>query len=201
MSIVKFLFNTILYLATALLIVIAVAVTGVRYYPNFSDIVERKIETRLGDILNADIAIESLDVHRRDMPPRIVAQNVTITNRADPGQSWSIKKALLGINVTASILSRSLRVKEVGLEGLDISIHRDRSGDFHINQLFLVPQGSVQSSNASAYNKVHLHLLDSNLHWRDEISDIDYLFKQIDIAIDPTFNGYHIYLAGNLPAK
>ena len=201
MGIVKFLFNTILYLATALLILIAIVVSAVRYYPNISDIVERKIETRLGDILNADIVIESLDIHRRDMPPRIIAQNVTITNRDNPEQSWSIKKALVGINVTGSLLSGALRVKEVGLEGLDISVHRDRAGDFHINQLFLVPQSSVQSSGAGAYNNVHLHLLDTNLRWRDEITDVDYLFEQIDIAIDPNFRGYHIYLAGNLPAK
>ena len=203
MSAIKFLLNTILYFATAILILIAIAVTAVRYYPNISDIVEGKIETRLGDILNADVVIESLDIHRRDMPPRIIANNVTITNRANPKQSWNIKKALLGINVTRSLLSGSLRVNEVGLEGLDIAVHRDRSGDFHINQLFLVPQDTMQGSSAGAgaYNKVHLRLLDTNLHWRDEIADIDYLFEQINIDINPSFGGFHIYLAGNLPAK
>ena len=92
-AILKFLANSALYLFTALLILIAVGVTTVRYYPNISDLVEEKIEDRLGAILNADIVIESLDIYRREMPPKVIAQNVTITDRANPEQSWSIKKA------------------------------------------------------------------------------------------------------------
>lgn len=200
-GIFKFLVNSVLYLLAALLVLIAIGVTTVRYYPNISDLVEEKIEDRLGTILNADIVIESLDIHRREMPPKVIAQNVTITDRANPEQSWSIKKALLGIDVTASLLSGTLRVKEVGLEGMDISIHRDRSGDIHINQVFLLPENAMQGSGAGAYANTHLRLLDSSIRWQDEISDIDYLFEHIDIAIDPNAQGYHVYLAGNLPEK
>lgn len=184
-----------------LLVIIAIGVTAVRYYPNISDIAEAKIEDRLGDVLNADIVIESLDIHRREMPPKIVAQNVTITDRSNPEQSWSIKKALLGIDVIGSLWSRTLRVKEVGLEGMDISIHRDRSGGVHINQVFMLPQNAMQSTESGAYTNTHLRLIDANLRWQDEISDIDYFFEHIDISVDPTTRGYRVYLAGNLPEK
>ncbi len=200
-SVLKFFANTILYLFTALLVIIAISVTAVRYYPDISDIVEQKIEDRLGNILNSDIVIESLDIYRREMPPKIIAQNVTITNRSDPSQSWSIKKALVGIDVIGSVFSRTLRVKEVGLEGMNIAIHRDRAGDVHINQVFLLPVNAMQASGSGAYSDTHLRLLDANLHWQDEISEIDYLFENIDIAIDPTARGYRVYLAGNLPEK
>ena len=168
-SLLKIFANTALYIFTVLLILIAISVTAVRYYPNISDIVEEKIEVRLGDILNADIVIESLDIHRREMPPKIIAQNVTITDRSNPEQSWSIKKALIGIDVAGSLLSRTLRVKEVGLEGMDISIHRDRSGDVHINQVFLLPENAMQGSGSGAYTNTHLRLIDSSVRWQDEI--------------------------------
>ena len=199
-GIAKFIANTVLYLITALLIVIAISVSAVRYYPNFSDLAEREIENRLGDILNADITIESLDIYRRQVPPRVIAQNVTITDRSNPQQSWKIKKALLGVDVTGSLLSRSLRVKEVGLEGMDISIRRDRAGDLHINQVFLLPREAMRSSGSSNYGDVHLRLLDSNLHWQDEISDVDYQFERINIAINPISRGYAVHLEGDLPA-
>ena len=200
-NVLKHFANTILYLFTAVLVIIAISISAVRYYPNISDIVEQKIEVRLGSILNSDIVIESLDIYRREMPPKIIAQNVTITNRSDPTQSWSIKKVLLGIDVIGSIFSRTLRVREVGLEGMDIAIHRDRAGDVHINQVFLLPGNAMQSTGSESYSKTHLRLLDAKVRWRDEISDIDYMFEHIDIAIDPTKRGYRVYLAGNLPEQ
>ena len=200
-SIIKFFANTALYLFTLLLVIIAVGVTAVRYYPNISDIVEEKIEVRLGDILNSDIVIESLDIYRREMPPKIVAQNVTITDRSNPSRSWSIKKALLGIDVIGSLWSRTLRVKEVGLEGMDIAIHRGRDGQVQINQVFMLPENPMRNTGSGAYTDTHLRLLNANLRWRDEISDIDYYFEHIDIAIDPSAGGYRVYLAGNLPEK
>ena len=201
LSVLKFLANTVLYLCTIVLVLVAIGTTAIRYYPNISDIVEQKIEDRLGNILNADIVIESLDIHRREMPPKIIAENVTITDRSNPDQSWTIKKALLAIDVFGSIFSRTLRVEEVGLQGMNIAIHRDRAGDIHINQVFLIPQNAMHNSGSASYTNTHLRLLDASVHWQDDISDIDYLFEHIEIAIDPSARGYRVYLAGDLPEK
>ena len=189
-----------LYTCTAILVVLAIFITIIRGYPNLSDIVESKIELRLGEILNADVSIESLDISRQRLFSQIVAENVEITDRSNVENSWALKKARLSINVYKSLLTQSLRIKEVSLEGLDLSLLRDKSGDFHVNQVFLLPKNKVnQQSKGSNYSDVHLQLLDSNIHWKDELTDTDYSFKDIDIAVDPKSKGYDVFLSGNLP--
>ena len=193
--------NAVLYFATFALILFAISISIVRFYPNLSDVVESKIESRLADILDADITIESLDISRRQLFSQIVVENLRITDRENPNNFWDLRKASISINPINSILSRELRVKDIGLEGLDLTVRRDKSGDFHINQTFLLPKIKMQESGESKYSAVHLSLLDSNIRWVDDLTDIDYSFEEIDISVDPTFSGYHLFLSGNLPEE
>gem|GEM_PF-680179 len=194
--------HAVLYVCAALLVVIAVFVSIIRWYPNLSDIVEEKIETRLADILNADIVIESLDISRNKLFSEIVAQNVKIIDRQDPDNEWQLRKARLEISLSKSLFTQSLRVKEVSLEGLDLLLQRDESGDMRINQTFLLPKNRINQQggeSAGKYSGVRLRLIDSNLHWVDELTQTNYLFKAIDISIDPTSRGYDVFLSGDLP--
>ena len=61
-----------------------------RGYPNLSDVVESKIESRLGEILNADITIESLDISRQKLFSQIVADNVKVIDRNNDDNVWTL---------------------------------------------------------------------------------------------------------------
>ncbi|MFK7795549.1 MAG: YhdP family protein [Gammaproteobacteria bacterium] len=199
-SIISAVSHAVLYTAATLLVVIAIFVTVIRGYPNLSDVVESKIESRLGDILNADITIESLDISRQKLLSQIVAENVKVVDRNNADNVWTLTKARLSVNLSKSLFTQSLKIKEVSLEGLDLSILRDELGDFHINQVFLLPKSKMnQQGGGNDYGNVHLRLLDSNIHWVDELSDTDYLFEDIDIAVEPKWAGYDVFLSGNLP--
>jgi uncharacterized protein (TIGR02099 family) len=191
----------VLYIATAILVILAIFITIIRSYPNLSDVIESEIESRLGEILNATVTIESLDISRQKLFSQIVAENVKIIDSNNAENIWTLSKARLSVNLSKSLFSQSLRIKEVSLEGLDLSILRDESGDLHVNQIFLLPKSKmdVQGGNNN-YSDVHLRLLDSNLHWVDELTNTDYLFEDIDIAVDPKARGYDVFLSGNLPA-
>ena len=67
--------HAVLYAATSLLVILAIFTTIIRGYPNLSDVVEDKIESRLGEILNSDVIIESLDISRQNLFSQIVAKN------------------------------------------------------------------------------------------------------------------------------
>jgi len=195
--------HAVLYVVAIILVVIAISISIVRWYPNLSDIAEQKIEMRLAEILNADISIESFDISRNKLFSEIVAENVQITDRENSDNSWQLRKAKLAINLSKSLLSRSLRIKEVSLEGLDLSLRRDDVGDLHINQTFLLPSSSMTrkegGDRASKYAGVRLALLDSNIHWLDELTQTNYQFSDIDISIDPMLRGYKIFMSGDLP--
>lgn len=199
-SIISAVSHAVLYAATALLVVLAIFITIIRGYPELSDVVEGKIESRLGEILNADVTIESLDISRQKLFSQIVADNVKIVDRNNADNVWTLNKARLSLNLYKSLFSMSLRVKEVSLEGLDLSVLRDESGDFHINQVFLLPKSKMEQQGAgNNYGDIHLRLLDSNVHWVDELTETDYLFEDIDITVDPKLSGYDVFLQGNLP--
>lgn len=191
--------HTVLYTVATLLVVFALCISVIRLYPNLSDIVESRIESRLGEILNADITIESLDISRNKLFSEIVVENVKITDRKNHDNAWELRKARLSVNFVKSLLSRSLRVKEISLEGLDLLVTRDGSGNFHVNQIFFLPRTNMRNGGESKYGDVHLGLLNSNIHWTDELTDTDYLFQEIDIAIDPTSRGHDVFLSGELP--
>ncbi len=194
--------HAVLYVATVLLVILAIFVTIIRGYPNLSDVVESKIESRLGEILNADVTIESLDISRQKLLSQIVAENVKIVDHNDSENVWTLTKARLSVNLSKSLFTQSLKIKEVSLEGLDLSILRDESGDFHVNQVFLMPKSKVnQQGGNNDYSDVHLRLLDSNIRWVDELSDTDYLFEDIDIAVEPKWRGYDVFLSGILPQE
>ncbi len=194
--------HTVLYVSTTILIILAICITTIRWYPNLSDIVEEKIEVRLGEILNADVSIESLDVSRHKLFSEIVAQNVKIIDRDNVENVWELKKARISVDLSRSLLTLSVRVREVTLEGMDLSVKRNESGDFQINQAFLLPKNKVSLGGVSGKNKyanVHLGLMDSNVHWIDELTNTNYLFQELDIAIEPTSRGYDVFVSGNLP--
>lgn len=194
--------NALLYLFAFLLVSIAIALTVVRYHPSISSIVEKKIESKLADIINADISIESFDIDRRQLSPKILAENVLITDRDDPQNAWPIKKVFLGIDVVRSLLSRSVRVTELVVEGIDFEVHRDKNGNININQTFLIPVGSMNSERSGGdISKVQVQLTDSNLVWRDELLDVKYVFNDINMLIDATSNGHKLSLLGKLPIE
>ena len=194
--------HAVLYVATALLFIIAIFVSAIRWYPSLSDIVEEKIESRLAEILNADIVIESLDISRNQLFSEIIAENVKVIDRQNSNNVWQLKKAKLAISLSKSLFSQSLRIKEVSLQGMDLSLLRDESGDVHINQTFLLPKSKINQENSATknqYSDVRLALIDSNVHWQDELTQTNYLFEALDISINPTSRGYDVFLSGNLP--
>ncbi len=200
-SIISTASHVVLYAATALLVILAIFITIMRGYPNLSDVVESKIESRLGEILNAHVTIESLDISRQKLFSQLVADNVKIIDRDNEDNVWTLTKARLSINIAKSLFSRSLKIKQVSLEGLDLSILRDESGDFHVNQVFLLPKSKIEATGKkNKYSDVHLQLLDANIHWLDKLTNTDYLFERIDIALEPKSRGYDVFLSGDLPA-
>lgn len=195
--------HLILYSVTVLFVCLAIFVSIIRWYPNLSEVIEDKIETRLAEVLDADVVIESLDISRNKLFSEIIAENVKITDRENQENSWQLRKAKLAINLSKSLLTRSLRIKEVSLEGLNLSLERDAAGDLHINQTFLLPSsqmsGSGEGGSADKYANVRLALIDSSIHWVDEMTKTNYLFEAIDISIDPIIRGYDVFVSGDLP--
>lgn len=195
--------HAILYTVTALLVSFAIFISIIRWYPNLSQVVEQKIETRLAEVLNAEIVIGSLDVSRDKLFSEIVAYNVRIIDRQDPDNVWQVDKAKLAVNLSKSLLTRSLRIKEVILSGMDVSLLRDSAGDLHVNQTFLLPAGNMTGAGnggaAGQYADVRLALVKSNIHWVDELTQTNYLFEDIDISINPNARGYDVFLSGDLP--
>ncbi len=193
----------VLYVVTVLLVLIAIFVSIIRWYPNLSDIIEAKIETRLADILQADVVIESLDISRNKLFSEIIAENVVITDRKNSDNAWQLRKAKLAINLSKSLFSQTLRIKEVSLEGLDLSLQRDATGDLHINQTFLLPSSAMTQTGtngeANQYTDVRLALIDANIHWVDDLTQTDYAFNAMDISIDPISRGYNFFISGDLP--
>lgn len=195
--------DLILYVIAGALILVALGISAVRYYPNVSDIVEREIEVRLAEVIDSNITIESLDVNRQHNTPRIIAQNVVITDKKDASQSWQIKRILLGISLLDSLLSRSLHFSEIIVEGVDIDIQRDIDGNIRINKTFLLPTAMMEDKDSRKssqdFSNVRVHLMDSMLRWRDQMTEYDYLFDGLDVFIDATSSGHVLYLSGNLP--
>ncbi len=199
-SVISIALHAVLYAVTTLLVILAIFITIIRGYPNLSDVVEAKIESRLGEILNADVTMESLDISQQKLFFQVVAENVKITDRYNAENVWTLTKARISISLAKSLFTQSLRIKEVSLEGLDLSILRDEAGDFHVNQVFLLPKSKMKEQGGSnKYNDVHLRLLDSNIHWVDEFTETDYFFEDIDIALDPKSRGYDVFVSGHLP--
>ena len=195
------LFDLVLYLIAALFLLVALAITAIRYYPNVSDIVEREIESKLAQAINSEISIESLDIHRRQKTPEIIAQNVVITDKQDATQTWRIKRILLGVNIIDSLLSRSLRFSEISIEGVDIELLRDVNGDVRINKSFLLPNNMLQGDGSNDFDNVMVHLLDSSIRWQDELTEIDYEFDELDVLIDARSYGHALLVSGNLPKQ
>jgi uncharacterized protein (TIGR02099 family) len=194
--------NAFLYLFTFLLVSTAIALTVIRYHPSISHIVEQKIESKLADIINADINIESFDLDRRQLSPQILAENVLITDRDNPQNAWSIKKVLLGVDVIRSLLSGSVRVTELIVEGIDFEVHKDKEGNININQTFLIPVGTMTNERSGQdLSKVQIQLTDSNLVWRDELLNVEYVFNDINMLINATSNGHKLSLIGQLPVE
>lgn len=194
--------NALLFLFTILLVILAIALTAVRFHPDISSLVENKIESKLADIINADINIESFDLDRHQFSPKIMAENVMITDRDDPQNAWPIKKVFIGVDLLGSLLSRSLRVTEIIVEGIDFEVHRDIDGNININQTFLIPVGSM-NNNPSGGNigNVQIQLTDSNLVWRDEQLNLEYVFNEINMLIGATEKGHRLSLVGQLPSE
>lgn len=188
-----------LYGLAAGLVLLAVAVTAIRLYPNLSDVVEAGIESRLSDMLNASVSIESLDISRYQPLSQIVLENVSISDFNAPANIHTLKKARLSIDLAKSLLTGSLKVKALSLEGLDLSVRRDKAGNYHINRMFLLPARQMSQAAKNPYAAAHLNLVGANIRWLDELTDSDYFFKAIDIAIDPVGRGYDIHARGRLP--
>ncbi len=184
---------------TLALVIVAVLISAIRLYPDFNLIVQNKVEQHLNQSLNAQVDIGTLQVSRQQPFSELVAERVSITPAHPEAQAWGLDRIEIQLDLLASIFAQQLKLKRITLVGLDISLHRDQTGQIHVNQEFPLWQDK-NSDNAQLFDS-YISLYQSKIRWSDAITGVDYQFLDVSALLAPGLLEMELSLSARLPQR
>lgn len=179
-TLVKIIVDPLLYLITAVLVIIAVMISAVRLHPDINHIVQDQVEKHLSQSLNAQVSINELQLGSNHPFSELIAQGVSIKPASSDAHAWSLDSVAIELDLLASLFSRTLKLKKISLAGLDFSLHRDQQGQIYLNRQF--PLLATKDSQRNQLQFDHVSILRSKILWSDEITGVQYQFTDVSAS-------------------
>tara|TARA_B110000879_G_scaffold59163_1_gene83127 strand:+ start:52055 stop:55846 length:3792 start_codon:yes stop_codon:yes gene_type:complete len=186
------------YLLAIVLVALASLTSAIRYSPEFSNVVAERIEVHLGDLSKMAVDVESLEIGADGLSLYLVARNVNFQSLDKADRSWQIDQISISPAVFKSIIKQRLLLSEIVLQGLDLELLRDQQGQIHVNQFFVIPEQATPQKS-SFWSELQLRVLATNIHWQDELLQVDYHFNDVNASVDPVGQGVAIFFSAGLP--
>jgi uncharacterized protein (TIGR02099 family) len=163
----KGIFQTLLYIFTALLFLVAVGLTAARLWmPSLSEY-RLEIEAAASEALKKDVSIGRLEATFRGLNPVLKLKNVELADPADEQGSLAIREVWITIDAERYATEQQLQFAGIEIIGTDITLVRDADGEFYLDKFR--SDGEDDSSLDQLMQMSLLSMYEVNLTFIDEL--------------------------------
>ncbi|MDQ7016920.1 MAG: YhdP family protein [Gammaproteobacteria bacterium] len=183
------------------LIAAAVFVGAMRLLLPFAADYRADVEQWVSDYLQVQVQIEKLDLQWRGFAPSLKLVNIGLIGAESGEEELRLAEAYIDLDLAGVIRHHRFQIRRISLEGLSLEIHRDLQGN-----LSLAGLDAEGASDGRQYLKWlqqvrGLQLLDSQLHFYDELNDQSYRFDDVDIQVRNEGERHRLWAKVDLPFR
>lgn len=186
-----------------LIVLLAVCLTLARLFLPQLERYHEDVEIKMSEVIGQPVSIKGFEVGWRGLGPRLLLHDVRVMDRAGENVLLGFDSALIDISVPDSIYRAQIEFGDFTLMGVELNLERDINGRYSIKGFQLpdeeeaaakdsesdsLPQADANNDDQFAVlawvmRQPHLALQDSVIRWRDEISDTELVFDQVNFHL------------------
>lgn len=198
------------YSIATVVIIIALAVSGLRLLMTTADLYQQEVEQLASSLLQQPVKISTMDARLSGLVPTLIFRNVSLLSQDRKKSLLDLSRIDVGLSVDALLFKREIVPVQVTVKGLDLRVSRNVQGKISIKGLdidALLAKDRKQKDSSSVLNrllsqKAELAFEDSTLSWKDEQNaGLFWFFDQINILLKKTENRQQLLLSSRLPAE
>ncbi len=199
--------TAVFYTVAAVVIVIALAVSGLRLLLTTANLYQQEVEQLASTLLEQPVNIGSMDARLSGLVPTLIFRNVKLLS-ATQKPLLELYRIDVGLSLDALLFKREIVPLKVTIKALDLQITRTVEGRYKIKGLDLDALLSREDGNRDTakvldrllLQKSELAIEDSTIIWRDEQrAGLTWFFSDIDVLLKKNDQRYQLLLSGKLP--
>ncbi|HKF96264.1 MAG TPA: DUF3971 domain-containing protein, partial [Gammaproteobacteria bacterium] len=176
-------------------VILIVAVAAVRLAAPLLAGQRETIETLVSMTIGRPVSIGAIAAEWHGLSPHLILCDVEVLDD-DRKPALGFKVAYATLDVTGTLFSRHLKLRELDLVGANIHLVRETSGRISVRGVTLRPRAGLKDLNDFV-----LTLSASRVRWEDHRLDVDYQFSGVKAAFNIQSEQHHLAAVLNLPPE
>ncbi|MFC1748366.1 YhdP family protein [Pseudomonadota bacterium] len=193
-----------------LIVLLAISLTLARVFLPQLERYHRDVEMKVSSVIGQPVSVAGFEVGWRGFGPRLLLHDVRVMDRGGDEVLMGFDSALIDISVPDSLYQGQIEFGDFTLVGVELQVVRDQEGQYSLKGVELpeaseanIPddgEGKKQEQEAEesqfnalawVFRQPHLALEDSVIRWRDEVSDTELKFDQVNFHLQYV-DGHHL---------
>src|SRR5690625_1958187 len=192
---VTFFLSRIGAVVAAVIVLIALLLSGLRLAINYAPELRAHTESFLSELLDVSLTLGGLHAEWTGRHPRIILEDVVLFDD-DGAQALQLDELELRVALISSIRNRSPQLAEVSVSGLKLTVEREVDGGFRLRGFCDIEVGESGDEEALTPAPFSVRLKDVELVYIDRISGDQIEFGPSQLRLDS--RGGRVRVAGAL---
>lgn len=194
------------YSIAIVVIVVALAVSGLRFVLTTADVYQDEVEQLASSILEQPVKIGRMDAKLSGLIPTLIFHNVQIISEQTNKPLFSLTRIDVGLSFTELLWHQKITPAQLTVRGMNLHITRTVEGSFKVRGFDIDALSKVgENESSSLFERLlvqhgEIGLEDSTFIWKDEQnSGLTWFFKDVNFLLKSTYERYQLTLTSKLP--
>lgn len=194
------------YSIAAIVIVIAIGVSGLRLLLTTANLYQNEVEQLASNILKQPVKIGSIDAKLSNLVPTLILNNVQLTSKKTKKNLFSLSRVDVGLSFSDLLLSQKITPEEIVIRGMDLHVTRTKDGALKVKGVDVAALKMESKDNSISFvenwllQQGNISIEDSSVTWVDEQNEaIKWFFHDIDLLLTKKHKRYQFIFSSKLP--
>ena len=194
------------YSIAAVVIIVAVGISGLRLILTTADLYQSEIEQLASTLLKQPVKIGRMDAKLSNLVPTLIFNNVQLISKKTNKNLFSLTRVDVGISFSDLIWYQKITPEQIIVRGMDLHVTRTVDGSFKIKGVDLKGVDNLDKSESISVlenwllQEGQVSLEDSTFMWTDEQNaGLTWFFDDVNFLLKKEHERYKFLLISNLP--
>ena len=194
------------YSIAAIVIIVALAVSGVRFFLTTANVYQIEVEQFASSILKQPVKIGQLDAKLSGLTPTLIFNDVQLISKNTQKSLFTLSRIEVGISFEDLLLEQKITPIQLTVRGMNLYITRTVEGSYKVKGVDL---GSLNKVGDDESNSVIEQLLsqqselaieDSKITWKDnQKAGLTWIFNDVSLLLKNNESRHQLLLSSRLP--
>lgn len=195
------------YSVAAVVIIIALGISGLRFILTTANLYQLEVEQFASSLLEQPLKIGRMDAKLSGLVPIIVFHNVELLSPKTKKPLFSLSRIDVGLSFSDLVRQQKLTPTQLTVRGMNLNITRTVEGKLNVKGMDVEGLSKIENDGTTIFfeqwlaHQGEIALEDSTFTWKDEQnSGLTWFFSDINLLLKKTNERHQLSLSSTLPA-